>query len=110
MTELSPVRRALISVSDKKGLIDLSRALVAGGIEICSTGGSAKAIREAGIAVTDVVSITNFPEMMDGRVKTLHPNVHGGLLALRDNPEHLASMETHGITAVSYTHLRAHET
>ena len=100
MTDLSPVRRALISVSDKKGLIDLSRALVAGGIEICSTGGSAKAIREAGIAVTDVVSITNFPEMMDGRVKTLHPNVHGGLLALRDNPEHLASMETHGITGI----------
>lgn len=100
MTELSPVRRALISVSDKTGLIDLARALAVGGIEICSTGGSAKAIREAGITVTDVASITNFPEMMDGRIKTLHPNVHGGLLALRDNPAHLASMETHGITGI----------
>ena len=100
MTELSTVRRALISVSDKTGLIDLARALAAGGIEICSTGGSAEAIREAGIAVTDVASITNYPEMMGGRVKTLHPNVHGGLLALRDNPEHLASMETHGITGI----------
>jgi phosphoribosylaminoimidazolecarboxamide formyltransferase/IMP cyclohydrolase len=100
MTDLSPVRRALISVSDKTGLIGLARALSAGGIEICSTGGSAKTIREAGLSVTDVAAITNFPEMMDGRVKTLHPNVHGGLLALRDNPKHLESMEEHGISGI----------
>ena len=100
MTELFPVRRALISVSNKKGLVDLAMALADGGIEICSTGGSAKAIRDAGIVVTDVASITNFPEMMDGRLKTLHPNVHGGLLALRNNAEHLASMKEHGISGI----------
>ena len=80
-----PIRRALISVSDKTGLIDLAKALAARGVEILSTGGSAKAMRDAGVAVKDVAEITGFPEMMDGRVKTLHPMVHGGLLALRDN-------------------------
>ena len=80
MTNLYPVRRALISVSDKTGLIDLAKALSAGGIEILSTGGSAKAIRDAGIDVRDVADVTGFPEMMDGRVKTLHPMVHGGCL------------------------------
>jgi phosphoribosylaminoimidazolecarboxamide formyltransferase/IMP cyclohydrolase len=97
---LYPIRRALLSVSDKTGLIDLARALVARGVEVLSTGGSAKAIREAGLPVRDVAEVTKFPEMMDGRVKTLHPMVHGGLLALRDNDDHLAAMETHGIGAI----------
>ena len=100
MTNLYPVRRALISVSDKTGLIDLVKALSAGGIEILSTGGSAKAIRDAGIDVRDVADVTGFPEMMDGRVKTLHPMVHGGLLALRDNDDHAAAMEQHGIGGI----------
>lgn len=97
MTDMQPVRRALLSVSDKTGLIDLARALHGYGVELLSTGGSAKALRDAGLAVRDVADVTGFPEMMDGRVKTLHPAVHGGLLALRDNAEHLAAMEKHGI-------------
>ena len=100
MTNLVPLRRALISVSDKTGLLDLARALHARGVELLSTGGSAKTIRDAGIAVRDVADVTGFPEMMDGRVKTLHPKVHGGLLALRDNPEHTAAMAEHDIGAI----------
>ncbi|WP_371171404.1 bifunctional phosphoribosylaminoimidazolecarboxamide formyltransferase/IMP cyclohydrolase [Aliiroseovarius sp. 2305UL8-7] len=100
MTEFHPVRRALISVSDKTGLIDLGKALEARGVEILSTGGSAKALRDAGVAVKDVADVTGFPEMMDGRVKTLHPMVHGGLLALRNDDAHLASMKDHGIGAI----------
>lgn len=100
MTNLVPVRRALLSVSDKTGLIDLARALVAQGAELLSTGGSAKVMRDAGLVVKDVSEVTEFPEMMDGRVKTLHPRVHGGLLALRDNPEHVAAMQAHGIGAI----------
>jgi len=100
MSELHPLRRALLSVSDKTGLVDLARALASRGVELLSTGGSARTLREAGLAVTDVAEITGFPEMMDGRVKTLHPRVHGGLLALRDNDDHLAAMETHGIGAI----------
>lgn len=100
MTNLVPLRRALISVSDKTGLLDLARALQARGVELLSTGGSAKTIRDAGIAVRDVADVTGFPEMMDGRVKTLHPKVHGGLLALRDNPEHTAAMAEHDIGAI----------
>ena len=98
--DLHPVRRALISVSDKTGLLDLGHALAARGIELLSTGGSAAALRAAGLQVKDVAEVTGFPEMMDGRVKTLHPAVHGGLLALRDNADHLAAMETHGIGAI----------
>jgi phosphoribosylaminoimidazolecarboxamide formyltransferase/IMP cyclohydrolase len=98
--DLVPVRRALLSVSDKTGLIDLATALNARGVELLSTGGTAKAIREAGLPVRDVSEVTNFPEMMDGRVKTLHPMVHGGLLALRDNAEHQASMTEHGILPI----------
>ncbi|WGW04037.1 bifunctional phosphoribosylaminoimidazolecarboxamide formyltransferase/IMP cyclohydrolase [Tropicibacter oceani] len=97
MSDLHPVRRALISVSDKTGLTDLAKALADRGVEILSTGGSAKAIRDAGISVRDVADVTGFPEMMDGRVKTLHPKVHGGLLALRDNADHVAAMKEHGI-------------
>lgn len=100
MTNLAPLRRALISVSDKSGLIELGSELTKRGVEILSTGGSAGALRDAGIAVTDVADVTGFPEMMDGRVKTLHPKVHGGLLALRDNADHVAAMETHGIGAI----------
>lgn len=99
-TNLVPIRRALLSVSDKTGLVELAEVLNAKGIEMLSTGGTAKAIRDAGFPVTDVSEITNFPEMMDGRVKTLHPMVHGGLLALRDNEEHLSTMEEHGIGAI----------
>lgn len=97
MTDLHPVRRALLSVSDKTGLIDLGKALAARGVELLSTGGSAKALRDAGLEVKDVADVTGFPEMMDGRVKTLHPMVHGGLLALRDDAGHKASMDEHGI-------------
>ena len=97
MTDLHPVRRALLSVSDKTGLVDLGRALADQGVELLSTGGTAQALRDAGLTVRDVSEVTGFPEMMDGRVKTLHPNVHGGLLALRDNDDHVAAMQAHGI-------------
>src|SRR5215467_5210835 len=101
MTEhLRRVTRALLSVSDKSGLIDFARALAAHGIELVSTGGTAKAIGDAGLKVRDVAELTGFPEMMDGRVKTLHPKVHGGLLAIRDNKDHAAAMQTHGIAAI----------
>ena len=100
MTDLHPVRRALISVSDKTGLADLGTALAGRGVEILSTGGSAAALRAAGVTVRDVAEVTGFPEMMDGRVKTLHPMVHGGLLALRDNPDHLAAMDEHDIGGI----------
>lgn len=100
MTDTTPIRRALISVSDKTGLIDLGKALAARGVELLSTGGSARALREAGLAVRDVSEVTGFPEMMDGRVKTLHPKVHGGLLALRDNDDHVAAMHEHGIGGI----------
>jgi len=99
MTDI-PIRRALLSVSDKTGLADLGRALADKGVELVSTGGTAKALREAGLHVRDVSDLTGFPEMMDGRVKTLHPMVHGGLLAVRDNPDHQAAMAAHGIDAI----------
>ena len=98
--QIRPIRRALISVSDKTGIIDFARELSTFDVEIISTGGTAKALRDAGIAVRDISDITGFPEMMDGRVKTLHPRVHGGLLALRDNPEHVAAMQEHGIQPI----------
>jgi len=100
VTRNVPLTRALISVSDKTGLIDFARALAARGVELLSTGGTAKALREAGLSVRDVAEVTGFPEMMDGRVKTLHPKVHGGLLALRDNEEHLAAMAAHDIEPI----------
>jgi len=100
MIDMPPIRRALLSVSDKTGLIDLGKALAERGVELLSTGGSAAALRKAGLIVRDVADVTGFPEMMDGRVKTLHPNVHGGLLALRDNDDHLSAMATHGIEAI----------
>jgi phosphoribosylaminoimidazolecarboxamide formyltransferase/IMP cyclohydrolase len=97
---LRPVRRALISVSDKSGLVEFARALAARGVELISTGGTAKALASAGLKVTDVSAVTGFPEMMDGRLKTLHPKVHGGLLALRDDHGHAASMKEHGIEGI----------
>ncbi|MGY6549304.1 MAG: bifunctional phosphoribosylaminoimidazolecarboxamide formyltransferase/IMP cyclohydrolase [Roseinatronobacter sp.] len=100
MTDLAPLKRALLSVSDKTGLIDLAKALAARKVELVSTGGTASALREAGLAVRDVADLTGFPEMMDGRVKTLHPAVHGGLLALRDNEAHQGAMTAHGIAAI----------
>ncbi len=95
-----PLRRALISVSDKAGLIDLATALSARGVEILSTGGTRAALVAAGIKAIDVADVTGFPEMMDGRVKTLHPKIHGGLLALRNDPGHAASMQEHGIAGI----------
>lgn len=100
MTDLQPVRRALLSVSDKSGLVEFATSLAARGIELVSTGGTAKALRDAGLTVADVADLTGYPEMMDGRVKTLHPAVHGGLLALRNDLAHVASMEAHGIAAI----------
>jgi phosphoribosylaminoimidazolecarboxamide formyltransferase/IMP cyclohydrolase len=100
MTDLVPIRRALLSVADKTGLLDLARALGACGAEILSTGGSAQALRDAGIAVVDVSEHTGFPEILDGRVKTLVPQIHGGLLGRRDLPVHLAQMEEHGIAPI----------
>jgi phosphoribosylaminoimidazolecarboxamide formyltransferase/IMP cyclohydrolase len=100
MPTLVPIGRALISVSDKTGLLDLARALAGHGVELISTGGTAGMLRAAGLPVRDVAEVTGFPEMMDGRVKTLHPNVHGGLLALRDDDEHLLAMAAHGIEPI----------
>ncbi|KKI19377.1 bifunctional phosphoribosylaminoimidazolecarboxamide formyltransferase/IMP cyclohydrolase [Sphingomonas sp. Ag1] len=95
-----PIRRALLSVSDKTGIVDLARTLAEKGVELVSTGGTAKALRDAGLTVRDVSDLTGFPEMMDGRVKTLHPMVHGGLLAVRDDAAHADAMEEHGIGAI----------
>jgi len=100
MTDLVPVKRALISLSDKSGLEPVAAALAARGVELVSTGGTAARLRELGHPVRDVADLTAFPEMMDGRVKTLHPMVHGGLLAVRDNADHLAAMERHGIAPI----------
>jgi len=98
--QLRRIRRALISVSDKTGIVDLARELARFEVEIISTGGTSKALRDAGLAVRDISEITGFPEMMDGRVKTLHPRVHGGLLALRDNAEHVDAMNRHEIQPI----------
>src|ERR1041385_7749075 len=97
---LRKIKRALISVSDKTGIVELARELKKFGVEIISTGGTARALREAGIEVTDVSDVTGFPEMMDGRVKTLHPKIHGALLGIRNNPEHEKAMREHGIEAI----------
>jgi phosphoribosylaminoimidazolecarboxamide formyltransferase/IMP cyclohydrolase len=100
MTDIVPIRRALISVSDKTGLVKFAQALAAHGVEILSTGGSAKALREAGVKVTEVSDHTGFPEIMDGRVKTLVPQIHGGILGRRDVPEHMQQMQAHGIAPI----------
>ncbi|MFN6963761.1 MAG: bifunctional phosphoribosylaminoimidazolecarboxamide formyltransferase/IMP cyclohydrolase [Pyrinomonadaceae bacterium] len=100
MTELRTIKRALLSVSDKTGLIDLASGLASFGVELISTGGTARTLREAGLDVRDVSDVTGFPEMMDGRVKTLHPKIHGAFLALRDDPEHVAAMRQHDIEPI----------
>src|SRR5205807_5494071 len=92
-----PIRRALISVSDKSGVAPCARALVERGVAVISTGNSARTLAEAGLPVTEVAAVTGSPEMLDGRVKTLHPAIHGGLLARRDRPDHLATLAEHGI-------------
>jgi len=97
---MAKVERALVSVSDKAGLVEFVRGLVAFGVEVISTGGTAKKLEQAGLPVIEISDYTGFPEMMDGRVKTLHPKVHGGLLALRDNPAHVAAMEQHAIRRI----------
>ncbi|WP_249692059.1 bifunctional phosphoribosylaminoimidazolecarboxamide formyltransferase/IMP cyclohydrolase [Stappia sp. WLB 29] len=98
--DLVPVRRALLSVSDKTGLIEFATALAGLGVELVSTGGTRKTLADAGLKVLDISEVTGFPEIMDGRVKTLHPSVHGGLLAIRDDAEHAAAMKEHGITGI----------
>jgi phosphoribosylaminoimidazolecarboxamide formyltransferase / IMP cyclohydrolase len=97
---LRPIRRALLSVSDKTGLVDFAKGLARHGVALVSTGGTAKALRDAGLAVSDISDLTGFPEMMDGRVKTLHPKVHGGLLALRGKKDHAEAMKSHGIAGI----------
>ncbi|KZK86998.1 Bifunctional purine biosynthesis protein PurH [Pseudovibrio sp. Ad13] len=98
--ELVSVKRALLSVSDKTGLVEFAKALSERGVELISTGGTRKTIAEAGLPVKDISEVTGFPEIMDGRVKTLHPMVHGGLLSIRDDAEHVAAMDEHGITGI----------
>ena len=94
------IKRALISVSNKDGVVELAKRLHPAGVEIISTGGTMKAIKEAGIPVTYVSDVTGFPEIMDGRVKTLNPYIHGGILSVRDNQEHLTQMQEHGIKGI----------
>ena len=95
--EMKKIERAIISVTDKTGVVDFAKSLSEFGVQILSTGGTARVLREGGVSVTDISEYTGFPEMLDGRVKTLHPKVHGGLLGLRDNPEHVSVMKEHGI-------------
>src|SRR5436190_17409015 len=97
---MGKIQRALISVSDKTGLIPLAQVLSGAGVELISTGGTAKALREAGLTVTDLSAYTGFPEMLDGRVKTLHPKIHGGLLYVRGNETHEAAVRQHGILPI----------
>src|SRR2546430_8743018 len=97
---MARIKRALLSVSDKSGLVSLGQTLAAAGIELISTGGTAKALREGGLSVTDLSAYTGFPEMLDGRVKTLHPKIHGGLLYLRENSDHQAAVAAHGIKPI----------
>ena len=94
------IKRALLSVSDKTGIVELAKFLSDNGVEIISTGGTMKAIKEAGIPVTYVSDVTGFPEIMDGRVKTLNPKIHGAILAVRSNPEHMQALKEHDITPI----------
>jgi len=94
---MKKIERAIVSVTDKSGVVDFAKSLSRFGVQILSTGGTARVLREGNVAVTDISQYTGFPEMLDGRVKTLHPKVHGGLLGMRDNPEHVKMMKQHGI-------------
>ncbi len=97
---MGKIQRAIISLSDKSGIVQFAKDLQAFGVEILSTGGTAKTLRDSGFRITDVSEYTGFPEMLDGRVKTLHPKIHGGLLGIRDNPEHAKKMKEHGIIPI----------
>jgi len=97
---MGKIQRAIISLSDKGGIVDFAKELQSYGVEILSTGGTAKTLRENGLKIKDVSEYTGFPEMLDGRVKTLHPKVHGGLLGIRDNPAHAQKMKEHGIQPI----------
>src|SRR3954451_10245612 len=97
---LKPIRRALLSVTDKTGLVEFGRALASHGVELVSTGGTARTLRDAGLAVKDISELTGFPEMLDGRVKTLHPKVHGGILHIRENAAHQTAIAEHGIVPI----------
>jgi phosphoribosylaminoimidazolecarboxamide formyltransferase/IMP cyclohydrolase len=97
---MAKIERAIISVTDKTGVVEFAKSVANFGVEILSTGGTAAAMRQGGVEVKDISDYTGFPEMMDGRVKTLHPKVHGGLLGLRDNPEHVKAMKAHGIQPI----------
>ena len=105
MSERFQVRRALLSVSDKTGLVEYAQRLASHGVELVSTGGSARTLKEAGLAVKDVADLTGYPEMMEGRVKTLHPAVHGGLLYLRDKESHVEDAERHGIEPIDLVYI-----
>ncbi|MEJ5299884.1 MAG: IMP cyclohydrolase [Thermodesulforhabdaceae bacterium] len=94
------ITRALISVTDKTGIVDLAKGLVRHGVSIISTGGTAKVLRDSGLPITDVSDFTGFPEMLDGRVKTLHPKIHGGILALRNNENHMTTIKAHGLQLI----------
>ena len=100
MQDAVQIKRALISVSDKSGIVDFATSLANYGVELISTGGTAKELKNAGLSVIDVSSLTGFPEMLDGRVKTLHPAVHGGLLGIRNEPSHIEAMESHSIEPI----------
>src|ERR1700686_5277786 len=97
---MSKIQRAILSVTDKSGLVDFARKLVAFGVELVSTGGTAKLLRDSGVTVKDISELTGFPEMLDGRVKTLHPKVHGGILHRREDPKHVAAVAEHGIAPI----------
>jgi phosphoribosylaminoimidazolecarboxamide formyltransferase / IMP cyclohydrolase len=97
---MAKIQRAVISLSDKTGIVQFAKDVQSFGVEILSTGGTAKALRESGLKIMDVSEYTGFPEMLDGRVKTLHPKIHGGLLGIRDNPEHVKKMKEHGIIPI----------
>ena len=97
---MGKIRRALVSVSDKSGVVELARVLADLNVEILSTGGTAKSLRQNGIEIMDVSDYTGFPEMLDGRVKTLHPKIHGGILGQRENPDHVGTMGKHGINPI----------
>src|SRR6202167_3483526 len=98
--DLRPIRRALLCGTDKTGLVEFARVVSSFGVDLVSTGGTARALRDAGLPVRDISDLTGFPEMLDGRVKTLHPKVHGGILHVRENEQHLAAVAEHGIEAI----------
>jgi len=106
---MGKIQRAIISVTDKGGIVDFAKSLAPFGVDIFSTGGTAVALRQGGVSVTDISDYTGFPEIMDGRVKTLHPKVHGGLLGLRDNPEHLKMMEENAIKPIDMVVVNLYE-